>query len=224
MCGRYSLGGQDMQALQHRFSFPQTRIEWRPSYNICPTDESLAIIVNRAGEREAALLKWGLIPFWGKSAKIGASMINARADTLTEKPAFKESLETRRCLVLADSFYEWRTDGVLKLPIRYTLAGGEVFAFAGLWASWRGPDGPVGSCTIITTEPNELIQPVHDRMPVILSDEAERLWLDTYVQDTGTLLGILSPFPAGSMRATAVSQAVNSVKNKGPECAAPLTL
>ncbi len=153
--------------------------------------------------------------------KIGATMINAKAETLATKPAFREALQKRRCLIVADGFYEGRRGGGAKLPIRDHLPGGEPFAFAGLWASWRGPEGLVRSCTIVTTEPNELIRPIHDRMPVILSEEAEWLWMDHTVQDSKTLAGVQTPFPAGSMKAAPVSRAVNSVKDKGPQCIAP---
>lgn len=220
MCGRFSLAASDAEQLARRFAFSSTQLEWRPSYNIAPTEAALAVVAGRGGERQAAALRWGLIPFWAKDAKIGATMINAKAETLAERPAFKESLESRRCLVLADGFYEWEKAGKARHPIRYTLASGEVFAFAGLWARWRGPAGMVESCTIVTTETNELIRPVHDRMPVILSEEAERLWLDLGVQELRTLESVLRPLPGGSMRATRVSEAVNSVKNKGPECVA----
>lgn len=223
MCGRYSLANDDMDKMARRFdvSFSRTAISWRPSFNITPTENALAVILDRTGEREAAILRWGFIPFWAKDAKIGASMINAKAETLTVKAAFKESLERRRCLILADGFYEWRKGGVFKQPIRYTQKDGEPFAFAGLWASWTGPQGTVRSCTIVTTEPNDLIRPVHDRMPVILSEEAERMWLDPRLENPETLRSVLTSFPAGSMRASVVSNSVNFVSNKGPECAEP---
>lgn len=219
MCGRYSLANDAVDKMARRFAFSNIRIEWRPSYNIAPTEDALAVMVNKAGQREAALLRWGLIPFWAKDLKIGASMINAKAETLTTKAAFKEAFEQRRCLIPADGFYEWRKDGPFKQAIRFTQADGEAFAFAGLWASWRGPQGTVRSCTIVTTEPNDLVRPIHDRMPVILSEEAERMWLDASIVNPETLAGVLAPFPAGSMRAVPVSNAVNYVANKGPECA-----
>ncbi len=223
MCGRYSLANNDMDKLARRFavSFWEIDVRWRPSFNIAPTEDALAVILNKNGEREAALLRWGLVPYWAKDMRIGASMINAKAETLTTRAAFKESFERRRCLILADGFYEWQKNGVFKQPIRYTQADREPFAFAGLWASWEGPEGTLTSCTIVTTEPNDLVRTVHDRMPVILSEEAERIWMDKSTQASPSLAGILTPFPAGSMRATVVSQAVNSVRNKGPECAEP---
>lgn len=224
MCGRYGLATNDLDKLGQRFdvSFTETRIEWKPSYNVAPTEDALAVLLNKANQREGALLRWGLIPFWAKDKKIGASMINARAEGLTTSSAFKESLERRRCLIVADAFYEWDKSGPFKQAIRYTQADGEPFAFAGLWASWKGPEGVIRSCSIVTTEPNDLIRPVHDRMPVMLTEESERMWLDGSVSNPETLLGVLTPFPAGSMKATKVGNAVNFVANKGAECAAPV--
>ena len=222
MCGRYSLGGQDMQALQHRYGFALTDVVWQASWNIAPTEKALAVVNAMSGHREAALLRWGLIPHFAKDPKEGARAINARAESLTERPSFREAFQKRRCLIIADGFYEWQAEGKTKHPVYYTLASREPFAFAGLFAWWKSPEGWLASCSIVTTEPNELIAPVHDRMPVILSDEAERIWMDAAIDDPKVLRSVLTPFPAGSMRATRVAQAVNSVRNKGRECLAPV--
>ena len=172
----------EMGELQGRFEFDAAGLPHAPRYNIAPSQPLLAVL--NGGERRAAHLRWGLIPSWAKSAAVGSRLINARAETVAERPSFRTALARRRCLVLADGFYEWQRAGKARRPMRVTLKSGEPFAFAGLWESWRDPDGEiVRSCTIITTEANELLRPVHERMPVILPKEMESLWLDEDVQD-----------------------------------------
>ena len=167
-------------------------------------------------------MRWGLIPSWAKSASAGNRLINARAETVAERPSFRTALASRRCLVLADGFYEWQRVGNARRPMRVAMKSGEVFAFAGLWDSWRDPAGDiVRSCTIITTEPNGLLRPIHNRMPVILPKELESFWLDDKVQDSLTLADILSPYPAEAMQAYEVSSLVNRPSNEGPEVAIP---
>lgn len=176
-------------------------------------------------KRELALFHWGLIPSWAKDKKIAYSTINARADSVADKPAFRSAFKCRRCLVLADGYYEWIAEGKKKLPLHYHLASGQPFAFAGLWETWHGPpphDGPpLQSCTIITTSANDLAAKVHDRMPVILHEQDYDLWLDPAVNDKERLKSLLVPYPAEEMAAEHVSTRVNSVKNEGPECLAP---
>ena len=163
-------------------------------------------------------MRWGLIPHWAKSASIGSRMINARAETVAEKPAFRDALRRRRCLVLADGFYEWQRTGGAKRPMRIDMQSGEPFAFAGLWSMWRDPDGNrVPSCAIITTAANELLKPIHDRMPVILSRELEEFWLDRSIDDPGSLGSVLTSYSAEAMDAYEVSALVNSPSNDGPE-------
>lgn len=172
--------------------------------------------------RELALFHWGLIPSWAKDKKIAYSTINARGDTVADKPAFRSAFKSRRCLILADGYYEWITEGKKKLPLHYHRRDGRPFAFAGLWETWHGPpphDGPpLESCTIITTDANDLAATVHDRMPAILHERDYDLWLDPAMTDKERLQAPIRPYPAEEMTAERVSTLVNSVKNEGPEC------
>ena len=155
--------------------------------------------------------------------KIGYRMINARAESVAEKPSFRTAFKKRRCLVLADGFYEWKKDGTKKTTMRIILNDQEPFAFAGMWDSWKSPEGElVHSCTIITTTPNELIKPIHNRIPLILSQEFEEIWLDATIEDPKVLSSMLIPFPARSMEACIASDLVNSPKNETPNCIAPV--
>ena len=176
MCGRFSLIAE-VGEIAVRFEFVAHGLAQVARYNIAPTQPVLAV---RSGEpRQASYMRWGLIPSGTRSTPSGAPMINARAEAVAERPIFRSALTQRRCLIPADGFYEWRRDSAGKRPVRITLASGEPFAFAGLWETWQDPNGdPVISCTIITTEANELVQPIHGRMPVILPRELEALWLD----------------------------------------------
>ena len=222
MCGRYTLT-TDLSFLQARFKFESAGLAYKPRYNTAPTQEVLTVAKN--GEKHAQYMRWGLIPFWAKDMKIGYRMINAQAESVAEKPSFRTAFKKRRCLVLADGFYEWKKNGTKKTPMRITLKDQEPFAFAGMWDSWKSPEGEmVRSCTIITTTPNELIEPIHNRMPVILPQESEEIWLDATIEDPKVLSSMLIPFPAGSMEAYVVSDLVNSPKNETPDCIAPAHL
>ena len=171
MCGRYSLAA-DLEDIQQRFELFASDLTYSPRYNIAPTQPVLAV-TNYEG-RQPEYLRWGLIPSWAKSASVGNRLINARAETVAERPSFRSALARRRCLVIADGFYEWQRVGKARRPMRVVLKSGEPFAFAGLWDSWWDPAGDiVRSCTIITTEPNELLRPIHNRMPFILPEELE---------------------------------------------------
>ena len=219
MCGRFSLVSE-IGELQGRFEFDGDDLPHAPRYNIAPSQTLLAVL--NGGERRAAHLRWGLIPSWAKSASVGNRLINARAETVAERPSFRTALTRRRCLVLADGFYEWQRAGNARRPMRITLKSGEPFAFAGLWDSWRDPEGEiVRSCTIITTAANELLHPVHERMPVILPRELESFWLDDDVRDTGALSNILAPYPVEAMEVYEVSSLVNRPSNDGPEVVVP---
>ena len=220
MCGRYSLIA-DIGDLQDRFLFDGEDLEYAPRFNIAPTQEVLGVV---AGEtRRAGYMRWGLIPRWAKKASIGSRMINARAETVAEKPAFREALRRRRCLVLADGFYEWQKVGASRRPMRIFMRTGEPFAFAGLWETWRNPEGEVvPSCTILTTEANDLLRPIHDRMPVILPREREHFWLDANVNDPAAITDVLTPYPADAMEVYEVSSLVNSYVNDGPEILEPV--
>lgn len=218
MCGRYTL--INLAALTQAFPWiDEPPPEQPPRYNIAPTQPILVVANNRADRFEH--FHWGLIPSWAKDPGIGNRMINARAETLAEKPAFRTALRRRRCLVPADGFYEWKKDpgGKTKTPMRITMASGEVFAFAGLWDAWHAPDGSVvPSCTLITTEPNELMSDIHDRMPVILKREDYNAWLDPAEREADELTALLKPYPASEMRAAPVSRTVNNPKNESPAC------
>ncbi|WP_166238075.1 SOS response-associated peptidase [Paenibacillus turpanensis] len=222
MCGRYTIT-VTMEELMLRFLIEGPQLLFHgPKYNVAPGQMVLAVIHdgerNRIGE-----LKWGLVPEWAKEEKIGAKMLNARAETITEKPAFRTLLTRKRCLIPADGFYEWKKDGGSKQPLRITLKSREVFAMAGLYDTWMSPDGRrVSTCAVITTAPNELVANIHDRMPVILPREAEARWLDRGNRDTRALLELLRPYPAEEMTAYAVSPMVGSVKNDEPACIEPL--
>ena len=220
MCGRYTLH-TEKEALAERFDFdPAALAALPPRYNVAPTDSVLT--VRAAGEgREPRLMRWGLVPWFAKEIGAQALMINARLETLAEKPAFKDSLRARRCLIPADGFFEWQSaSGPRKhrLPHFVGRGDGEPFAMAGLFAEWR-PKGQLLeeillSCAIVTTAANAAVASLHDRMPVILPRGAEARWLDpTLDGDTEALLALLAPVPAGELRAYPVSRRVNSVKN-----------
>jgi putative SOS response-associated peptidase YedK len=207
--------------LQRAFKFPE-RPNIRPRYNVAPSQD-IAIVRRRAdGEgRELAQVRWGLIPFWAKDAKIGYKMINARAETVATASSSREAFKRRRCLVLADGFYDWQAvpGQTAKQPILITLQSGEPFAFAGLWETWKSPEGPLQSATIVTTEPNALMRPIHNRMPVLLDAADHNTWLDP-ADPRGPEL--LRPCPDDWLTTRPVSTAVNSPKNEGEELIATL--
>jgi len=199
MCGRYSLT-TDPEQLAERFGVQQRLESFEPNHNVRPTQEA-PVVIERDGERQLVLMRWGLIPSWAEDMSIGARMINARAETVAEKSSFKNSLRKYRCLVPADGFYEWQTTGKKKQPFVFQVDGGDIFALAGLYSNWKRPDGQwLQSYTIITTEPNELVAPVHNRMPVGLPRDAEALWLDPTLDDPHALQAFLRSFDADRMR------------------------
>ena len=223
MCGRYSLVAS-IAELEGRFGFNGADIAYLPSYNVAPTQGVLTVVAENEARR-AVRMRWGLIPYWAKDPKIGSRMINARAETVAEKPSFRAALRRRRCLVLADGFYEWRRTSASKRPMRITMASGEPFAFAGLWDTWRDQQGEaVISCTIITTRANDLVRPIYDRMPVILQRGQEDLWLDHDVREPDLLHEVLIPYNPGDMKSYEVSTLVNSPANDGPELSVPANL
>lgn len=215
MCGRYALFA-DYNVILERFDIDQMSFaeqDYEQSYNIAPSHQ-VAAIVNDGSKNRLGKLKWGLIPPWAKEAKIGYKMINARAETASEKPSYRNAFKKKRCLVVADSFYEWRKNDNGKTPMLIKMKSSEPFAFAGIWESWKSPEGEVvHSCSILTTKPNKVMESIHDRMPVILSKEAEKIWLDPNVQDIELLESLLKPFEDGEMEAYQVSERVNSPKN-----------
>ncbi len=221
MCGRYTQTA-DSTKLAQRFHLEPPGSDIARRYNIAPTQDA-PIIANDA-PRRLRLMRWGLIPSWAKDETIGNRMINARAETLAEKPSFKKPLERRRCLVPADGFYEWRKSAArAKIPVRIVLKSREPFAFAGLWDLWRDPEGrEVPTFAIITTAANELLKPIHDRMPVILRPEDEGKWVDPKLVDPTNLIPFLKPYPAVEMESYEVSPSVNSPSDDSPNCIAPL--
>lgn len=227
MCGRYVLKRKDLEALMEQLGVKDPR-EFVSRYNIAPSTMIPAIRASSDnGQREAVGLQWGLVPWWSKDAKSGAKLSNARAEGIASKPAFREALRKRRCVVPASGFYEWQTVGRLKQPWFFQMRDESPFVFAGLWERWRSVDGvELETCSLITTTPNDVVRPLHDRMPVILRGQTIDTWLDSANEEPAKLEPLLAPLPADVMKATPVSARVNSVRNEGPEClepAAPLT-
>jgi putative SOS response-associated peptidase YedK len=220
MCGRFRLG-KGKAALREYFG-TENDIDWSPRYNVAPTDQIPTVRQDRKHPvRKLALMKWGLVPYWSKDASGAARMINARSESAANKPAFRDSLQTRRCLIPADGFYEWKKPE--KQPYCFMLKDDSLFAFAGLWDRWRSPDGStIESCSILTGEPNELARPFHDRMPVILPPDSYELWLDPGFTNLASVTDMLKPLTASLMKSFPVSSRVNSVQNDDAECAEPI--
>jgi putative SOS response-associated peptidase YedK len=221
MCGRF-VRKRSSSAMAKDFGVQEITDDLQPSFNVAPTDK-VAVVLNN-GVKQLVAMRWGLVPFWATDPKIASKHINARAETLTVKPAFKDAFKRRRCLVLADGFFEWQKQGAAKIPLFIHLEPERPFGFAGLYEIWTPPLGErLVTCTIITTEANELVRPIHDRMPVILPKDAEDFWLDSAVEDHTRLLDLLQPYQASDMSAFTVSKLVNSVRNNSPECIEPAT-
>lgn len=218
MCGRFTLRTPAAQVARQLGLLEAPQYALR--YNIAPTQPVGVVRGGSGGTRQWAAMRWGLVPSWAKDLAIGNRMINARAETVAEKPAFRSAFRRRRCLVVADGFYEWRRAGSKKLPYYIQLPDGEPFAFAGLWERWTGAGEPVESCTIITTSANETMAALHDRMPVILSASDYDVWLDSELTEPAPLRQLLLPF-ADELTLTPVSTWVNNPRHEGPECLAP---
>jgi putative SOS response-associated peptidase YedK len=223
MCGRF-VRRSTQEVLADWFGVELEEMpQFAPSFNVAPQSVQPVVRSNRdRGNREFALLRWGLVPFWAKDAKLAFSTINACAEEVASKPAFREALKKRRCLVPADAFYEWqRLDAKSKMPFAIALTSGEPYAFAGLWESWRPKDGePLETFAILTTYPNEVMEPIHNRMPVILEPKDYDRWLNAGDQARPPA-GLLRPYPAGRMRAWPVSDRVGNVRNNYPELLEP---
>ena len=216
MCGRFTLS-QPTDAIASAFNIAQIP-PLEPRYNIAPTQLIPSILSASGGEKQLQMLRWGLIPSWAKDDKISAKLINARAETVSEKPSFKAAFKRRRCLIVADGFYEWQRQEKQKQPYYFRLQNAQLFAFAGLWEQWKSPDEDIiNSCTILTTEANDLLRPIHDRMPVILESKDYGLWLDSEAQQP-QLQQLLRPYQADLMTSYTVSTKVNNPKNNTPEC------
>ncbi|CAK6473407.1 SOS response-associated peptidase [Peribacillus castrilensis] len=216
MCGRFTLF-TDIEEIKERFdiqgSFDE---EYQFSYNIAPSQSVLSVI-NDGVRNRLGYLRWGLIPFWAKDEKAGYKMINARAETIAEKASFRNAYKKKRCLIIADSFYEWKKTPERKIPMRIKLKNHAPFGMAGLWESWKSPEGiSIYSCSVITTVPNELMTSIHDRMPVILKPEDEKDWLNPSTNDPAYLQQYLKSFDSEQMEAFEVSTDVNSTKNNSP--------
>ena len=218
MCGRFALYS-DPFTLARRFEVDAPP-ELSPRYNVAPS-QNIPIVRDEGEKRRFALARWGLIPHWAKDIKIGYSTINARAETVASKPAFRNAFRHRRCLIPADGFNEWQTipGSKVKQPWFIALRDREPMAFAGLWERWRSPEGEeLESCSIIVTDANEIMRPIHDRMPVILAPEDWGTWLETDAKDAEGLQSLLKPYPPESMKAWPVSTKVNSPRNDSVEC------
>ena len=215
MCGLYKLITPTGNIVEE-FNIRAGRPNLEARYNIAPT-QTAPVVRQTPNGRQLALLRWGLIPSWAKDSKFAASTINARAETVAEKPAFREALKSRRCLVIADGFYEWKTEAGEKQPYQFARKDGRLLAFAGLWERWeKGPE-PIESFTIIVTSSNDLVRTVHDRMPVILDPADFDTWLDAERHGPAQVLDLLKPYAADDMKAEPVSRKLNNVRNEGAE-------
>jgi putative SOS response-associated peptidase YedK len=222
MCGRFTLYS-DIERLMNEFDLMNgEELFTQERYNIAPSENILAVVQSEKGKK-AGWLRWGLIPPWASDEKIGHKMINARSETVAEKPSFRKAFKQRRCMIITDGFYEWKNDDGKKKPVFIHLEQKKPFAFAGLWESWQSETGEqINSCTILTTTANEIMKPIHNRMPVILNEETEQIWLDRTVQDQNKLQECLIQYPSEKMAFFEVSTLVNSPKNDSSDCIQPV--
>jgi len=222
MCGRFTLK-TPVERLSEKFQFPQI-IPLKPRYNIAPS-QSVAVVrrLTDDADRTLAMLRWGLIPTWEKDLTKARKPINAKSETVADLPSFRAAFRQRRCLIPADGFYEWKQEGGRKQPVYIAMKDGEPFAFAGLWEHWEKPDQePIDSCVLLTTEPNELLVQVHNRMPVILEPKNYDLWLDPDLQEVSRLKTLLLSYPPDQMTVYPVNLRVNNPKHDDPLCIEPL--
>jgi len=221
MCGRYSLS-QASDVITATFDLADVP-SVAPRYNIAPTQPVAVIRTSEAIDREFTYLHWGLIPSWSKDPAIGARLINARSETVAEKPSFRSAFKRRRCLLIADGFYEWHRTADGKQPYYFHLDAHQPFGFAGLWEHWEtGAGDVIESCTILTTVANDVLSPIHDRMPVILHPQDYELWLDPQMQQTDRLQPLLRPYAAEAMNSHPVSTKVNNPRNDTADCVQPV--
>jgi putative SOS response-associated peptidase YedK len=228
MCGRF-VSSTPVSKLVEQFLVDEVKVEEHdPSYNVAPSTEIMAVAVGSDGARRLGTFKWGLVPTWAKDPSIGNRMINLRAETVSEKPSFRRTLAKHRCIIPADGFYEWKDmgKGRKKQPFFIRARDGTALAFAGLWEAWKEKDASddewLRTCTIITTEPNKLLEPIHNRMPVVLPPESWDTWLDRDNTDVDELTTLLKPAPDDLLELFPVSTAVNSVANDGEDLVLPL--
>ncbi len=229
MCGRFVSTAPPADLAAHFGAAVAPEASLEPNWNVAPTQDVWAVVADGQGDRHLDAFFWGLVPSWAKDVKVGSRMINARGETLAEKPAFRKPFATRRCIVPAAGFYEWKRLGPQKRPPKQPMfiarADGAPLAFAGLWSVWRGPDGeqpPLRSLTIVTTSPNATMAPIHDRMPVVLPEDAWARWLDPDDHDVEGLGGLLVPAPDDLLHVHPVGDAVGNVRNNGPELLEPV--
>ncbi len=221
MCGRFVLK-DNIKTLSKNFDFDQDDdVLFEPKYNITPGQNAPIIIKEET--RKCAIMRWGLVPSWSNDPLIGFQMINARGETVAQKPSFKNSLRKRRCIVPSNGFYEWKKlDNKTKTPYYIKMKNNKPFGFAGLWDTWNKDGANLTTFTIITTSPNELIKPIHDRMPVILKKEDEDLWLNPDIQNSDVVLHLLKPFSSDDMETYEISTYVNNPRNEGEKCIVPV--
>lgn len=220
MCGRSSLH-EDPRDLLESYGLPPGLNGFTPRFNIAPSQLQWAILQSDEGNLEVHSLRWGLIPYWAKDASMGSRMINARAETLAEKPSFREALRRKRCLIITDGYYEWIKAADGRMPFRFQMTNRKPFVFAGLWDRWEGGESPVESCTVITTDAAPATVHIHPRMPVILPFENSMNWMQSKAADED-LLALLRPYPGDDLEIFAVSRAVNSPANDTAECIQPI--
>jgi putative SOS response-associated peptidase YedK len=225
MCGRYRLSRRK-QIIEEHFDCGPWDDDWSPRYNIAPT-QPIPVIRQHPKEptRQISTMRWGVVPHWAKDASGAAGTINARSETAAEKPAFRDPMRYRRCLIPADAFYEWKRNGASKQPYCFEVNDGEMFAFAGLWDGWKSAEGQwIKTCSILTTIPNAVTASVHDRMPVILDRESYDLWLDPGMTNVQVISELLKPYDARLMRSYPVSMRINHVANDDEECSRPVAI
>lgn len=218
MCGRFALT-MELAELMEAFPWIDFGSGYKPRFNIAPSQEVMA--VPNTPLKKAGWFRWGLIPSWAKDAKIGNKMINARGETIAEKPSFRGAFRKKRCLIPSDGFYEWKKEGDGKTPYFIHLKSREPFLFAGLWELWQSGEESIYSCTIVTTDANDALKPIHHRMPVILTPDAYEMWLDPAFNHEQKLRDLLLPCPSEQITAYPVSSFVNSPRNEGPENLVP---
>ena len=220
MCGRFVMIC-DLSDITEAFNLPDIACEPKRSYNIAPGNTVTAVI--HAETNRLVSFKWGLVPAWSKDPSMGTRLINARGETVGEKPSFRAAFKRRRCLIVATGFYEWRKDANGKIPFYIGLRTDAPFGFAGLYETWHSSEGnQLSTCTIITTEANELIKPIHHRMPVIIPHHEAACWLDPSLRDTTAVLPLLQPYPPEQMKAYRVSPLMNSPRNNSADCIKPV--
>jgi len=220
MCGRF-VRSSSLKDVADYFNVDQPSFDIDPSYNVAPTQE--IIIINNRGVKQIVKCHWGFVPSWAKDLSVGNDMINARAETAAEKRSFKAAFRKQRCLIIANGFYEWQKDKKRKVPVYISLKSGKPFGFAGLYNVWVSPEGKkICTCTIITTEANDLLSTIHDRMPVIIPRDKEDLWLDPSTEDIDALMGMLRAYPSEGMEMRTVSDRVNSPRVNSPDNVRPV--